>query len=194
MPARKGRGLFAAALADRMPYLPVEEEGRLSDPALRENFVERVFCYRRWRTFRSGRPSVRALSEFHARHKFLIMAHSERHMRRLGGLAAGAGGRSLAEAVAEYEEGFFEALSIPPTVRKQVNVLQHLCGFFKKRLDAEDRRELQEVLEDYRLGLVPRIVPVTLIRHHLRRCAISYVAEQAYLSPHPKELMLLNCR
>lgn len=201
MPAAGGRGLFAAALVSRLPMLPVEEEGRLTDAAIRENFIERIFAAARWQAFLARTPRPRDLVVFHAAHKFAVLAHSPAHYARLGRLVAGAGerphdghgtGRLRRPRAAEYGELFMEALAVRATRTRHVNVLQHLAGFFKKQLPAGERAELAEVIEEYRRGLLPLIVPITLVRHHVRRFEVAYLADQVYLSPHPKELMLRN--
>jgi len=186
-----GRGLFAAALVERFPALPVEEEGRLGDARLRENFIERVFAMARWRTFVARRPRARDLVAFHAAQKFAVLAHSPAHYTRLGRLVAGAG-RLDASMLDDYARLLMDALAVPATRARHVNVLQHLAGFFKTRLADDERAELGEVIEEYRRELVPLVVPLTLIRHHVRRLAVGYLADQVYLSPHPKELMLRN--
>ena len=189
---RAGVGLFAAALLERFPLLPVEEEGRLSDPRLRENFIERVFAYRRVRSFLAGRWTVGGLVQFHTAHKLLLMAHSPEAYQRLGRLVAGAkaaGRRALHE---RYEREFMEALKVPATARRHVNVLQHMLGYFRDRLDDASRRELVDCIEEYRRGLVPLIVPLTLVRHHVRALDVEYLAGQMYPEPNPKELMLRN--
>jgi uncharacterized protein YbgA (DUF1722 family)/uncharacterized protein YbbK (DUF523 family) len=191
-PARTGRGVFAEALLARLPDLPVEEEGRLSDPRLRENFVERVFAYRRLRDLFSGRWTVGALVRFHAAHKLALLAHSPAAYQELGRLVARAAGIARAEVAAAYGEGFMRALSVVATTRRHVNVLQHMLGYFRDALDDESRAELAGAIADYGQGLVPLVVPVTLIRHQVRRCGIGYLAAQVYLEPHPKELMLRN--
>jgi uncharacterized protein YbgA (DUF1722 family)/uncharacterized protein YbbK (DUF523 family) len=191
VPGAAGRGLFAGALVDRFPALPVEEEGRLNDPALRENFIERVFAMARWRAFATRRPRARDLVAFHAAQKFAVLAHSPAHYARLGRLVAAAGALTSA-MLGEYAQLLMEALAVRATRTRHVNVLQHLAGFFKTRLQADERAELVEVIGEYRHGLVPLIVPITLIRHHVRRLAIGYLRDQVYLSPHPKELMLRN--
>jgi uncharacterized protein YbgA (DUF1722 family)/uncharacterized protein YbbK (DUF523 family) len=188
-PGADGRGLFAAALVERMPMLPVEEEGRLTDPALRENFIERVFAMARWRAFRAGRPRARDLVAFHAAQKYAVLAHSPAHYTRLGRLVAASG---RAPRLAEYGRLLMEALAVPATRGRHANVLQHLAGYFKRTLSTDERAELAEVVDEYRRGLVPLIVPVTLVRHHVRRLGVAYLADQVYLSPHPKELMLRN--
>jgi uncharacterized protein YbgA (DUF1722 family)/uncharacterized protein YbbK (DUF523 family) len=164
-PIERGRGVFAEALVRRLPLLPVEDEGRLNDPRLRESFFTRVFGYRRLRDLlRSDwRPSD--LIAFHAREKFLLLSHDPESLRELGGLVARAGALDR-EALAEaYQERFMQALSVAPGRRRQVNVLEHVAGFFRRRVDDEGRRHLCEATEDFRHGLVPLVVPITLIRH-----------------------------
>lgn len=192
MPTRAGRGVFAAALLERFPHLPVEEEGRLCDPHLRENFIERVFAYRRLRSFFAARWTVGGLVAFHTAHKLQLLAHSPRHYEALGRLVARAKRSPRHEVRAEYEQGFMEALAVLATAKRQVNVLQHMTGYFRDRLDEESRRELAAVIEDYRTGLVPLIVPITLVRHYVRLLGVAYLRGQVYLEPHPKELMLRN--
>lgn len=192
VPARDGVGIFAAALRARLPHLPVEEEGRLSDPRLRENFVERVFAYRRLRDLFKPRWTVGDLVRFHTAHKLTLMAHSERAYRSLGRLVAAAGTVSRSDLSAGYVEQFMTALAAIATPRRHVNVLQHIAGYFKTTLDSASRAELRTVIEEYRRGLVPLIVPMTLIRHHVRRLEVPYLAGQVYLDPHPRELMLRN--
>ena len=192
MPTRSGRGLFAAALLERFPDLPVEEEGRLNDPQLRDNFVERVFAYRRLKDLFAPRWRLGDLVAFHTAHKLQLLAHSPQGYRELGRVVAAAKGRDRDELVREYSAGFMAALRVIATPRRNTNVLQHILGYFKKVLDAPSRAELVALIADYQGGLVPLIVPVTLIRHHVRRHAVAYLAGQTYLEPHPKELMLRN--
>ena len=192
VPSTGGRGLFAAALVRHLPLLPVEEEGRLTDASIRENFIERVFGAARWRAFLAAAPRPRDLVAFHAAQKFAILAHSPAHYQTLGRLVARAGRTLTRAALAEYAELFTEALAVRATRPRQVNVLQHLAGFFKRDLGTDERAELGEVIEEYRKGLVPLVVPLTLIRHYVRRYAIGYLEDQVYLNPHPKELMLRN--
>ena len=191
-PGRVGRGLFAAALTDALPLLPVEEEGRLTDAGIRESFIERVFAAARWQAFTASPPRVRDLVAFHAAHKFAILAHSPRDYAELGRLVAGAGPRLAAETLATYGTRFMQALAVRATRARHINVLQHLAGFLKRQLTDDERAELGEVIAEYRRGLVPMVVPLTLLKHHVRRLAVAYLADQVYLSPHPKELMLRN--
>ena len=191
-PSATGRGLFADALTQRFPQLPVEEEGRLSDPHLRENFVERVFAYSRLRTLFSGTWSVGALVRFHTAHKLILMSHAPAGYRRLGVLVAEARTVPRAELKQRYAAEFMRTMGAMATRRRHTNVLQHMAGYFKNRLDRESKVELQHTIEDYRLGLTPLVVPVTLLQHHVRVHNVEYLAGQLYLQPHPKELMLRN--
>ncbi len=188
----RGAGMFAAAFMRRFPLLPVEDEGRLNDPDLRENFIERIFTLHRYREAATGGVTVRALTEFHARHKLLIMAHSPDAVRRMGRLLAGAAGRPLNEVTAAYEDMLLQALRLIATPRKHTNVLQHMAGYFRGLLDDGDRQELQEVIRRFHAGLLPLIVPVTLVAHHARRHGVDYLLQQVYLDPHPVELKLRN--
>jgi uncharacterized protein YbgA (DUF1722 family) len=192
VPSRSGQGLFAAALRRRFPFLPIEEEGRLSDPRLRDNFVERVFAYVRLRALFTGRWSIGGLVRFHTAHKLTLMAHSPKAYRELGQLVARGKALPRSEAESRYTQAFMRALETIATPRRHANELQHMAGYFKKVLDVPAREELRSTIEDYRLGFVPLIVPITLIRHHVRHHGVAYLAGQAYLDPHPRELMLRN--
>lgn len=192
VPYRQGRGLFAQALMTKLPLLPVEEEGRLYDPGLRENFIERVFGYHRWQTLVSDGRSIKRLVDFYSQEKLLLFAHSEAHMRRLGRIVAQAKKVSFGAAMEEYGRLFMEALGHRATVRKNTNVLQHMLGYFSKQLSSDERNALLGVIGDYRRSLVPLVVPLTLIRHYADKYDIAYLRGQSYLQPHPKELMLRN--
>ena len=193
MPTRDGVGVFARVLTERMPHLPVEEEGRLNDPALRENFVARVFAHWRWRKLMAAGPSRSRLFDYHRRHKFLLMSREPAAVQELGHLLGGADGSVGAGELADrYMDRFTRAMKTTPTRKKHTDVLQHVAGYLSEDLDTGDRGELSETIHEYRKGLVPLVVPVTLLRHHLRRVGQSYLEEQVYLRPHPHELMLLN--
>ena len=189
-PARSGVGAFARVLMEQLSLLPVEEEGRLHDPGLREHFVERVFAYWRWRRFSADGATRGGLVAFHTAHKLQLLAHDPASHRRLGRLVAGRG--PLATVLREYGEAFMAALGVRATPARHVNVLQHMAGYVTRALASDERRELGEVIADYRRGLVPLVVPLTLLGHHVRRQSVSYLAEQVYLNPHPRELMLRN--
>jgi uncharacterized protein YbgA (DUF1722 family)/uncharacterized protein YbbK (DUF523 family) len=192
VPAKSGRGLFAKALVTRFPLLPVEEEGRLNDPRLRENFVERVFAFRRLTTLFAARWSMGDVVRFHTAHKLTLMAHKPEAYQRLGRLVAS--GKTVArhEFQNRYSTEFMAALGTMATPRRHANVLQHMLGYFKETLDHESRAELLDLLQEYAIGRVPLVVPLTLFGHHIRRCGVTYLAEQVYLKPHPTELMLRN--
>jgi uncharacterized protein YbgA (DUF1722 family)/uncharacterized protein YbbK (DUF523 family) len=192
MPAKSGSGLFANAFARHFPLLPVEEEGRLCDPDLRENFIERVFCYHRWHCFVASGFSAERLVEFHTAHKLLLMAHSPEIYRKLGVLVAHAKAGSPQELQAAYEELFMQGLALQATTRKHTNVLQHIMGYFKKQLSAAEKQELLEIIGQYHNKLVPLVVPVTLLRHYVNKYDQQYLKGQYYLAPHPAELMLRN--
>jgi len=191
-PMGKSSGLFAAELARRFPMMPIEEEGRLNDAHLRENFIVRLFALRRWRDLVQATPRTADLVKFHADHKYLLMAHSTERLRELGRIVAASGRRLSRATLDAYCEAFHLALQQRATTRKHTNTLQHIMGYFKTQLSGEDKQELLAAIEDYRLELVPLIVPITLIRHHTRNVDLPYIQDQVYLWPHPKELMLLN--
>ena len=192
MPTRDGRGLFAEALLRRFPNLPVEEEGRLSDPRLRENFIERVFAYRRLKELFRGRWTTGQLVAFHTAHKMALLAHSTSSYTALGQLVAGAAGVPREVLRTEYESLFMRTLAAVATPRRHANVLMHMAGHLKKRLDDASKQELLASINEYRRELVPLVVPLTLIRHYVRTFEVSYLASQTYLEPHPRELMLRN--
>lgn len=192
MPLHTGRGLFANAFMNHFPLLPVEEEGRLHDIGLRENFFDRVFTLIRWREMLAEEGTKRGLVRFHERHKLFLMSHGITIYRELGRIVADLKSRSLSEIQAEYFERLMAALRLKTTVKKQVNVLQHMAGYFKKMLVPEEKQELQQLITQYHDGIVPLIVPLTLINHYVRKYQVEYLADQIYLQPHPIELQLRN--
>jgi len=192
MVSRKGVGLFARDFMERFPLIPVEEEGRLCDPALRENFIERIFCYRRWQNLVRSGGTRQALVQFHTIHKYLLLAHHPQQYELLGRLVGQAHQHRPKELARRYGELFMEALAVKATVRKHVNVLQHMLGYFKARLGAHEKAELLGVIGDYHHGLTPLIVPLTLIKHYVQVFDVGDIHDQVYLNPHPKELMLRN--
>ncbi len=192
MPARSGRGLFAAAVVEHFPRLPVEEEGRLTDPMIRENFIERVFACRRWKDFLGGRRTVGDLVGFHTAHKLLVMAHSPVIYREMGRLVAHAREIPHGELLDRYEELFTGALALQATVAKNTNVLHHIMGYFRAELTGEEKTELLDLIRQYHDRFVPLIVPITLLKHYVAKYRQPYLLEQVYLNPHPAELMLRN--
>jgi uncharacterized protein YbgA (DUF1722 family)/uncharacterized protein YbbK (DUF523 family) len=193
MAQRNGTGIFAREVAKRFPLLPLEEEGRLNDARLRENFIERVFTYYRWTQLLDQEPAPGGLVRFHTAHKLTLMAHSPRHYTEMGRLVAQAGKLPWEELAARYGAQLMEGLSVMGARGKHVNVLQHLMGYVKNDLSSADKQELLALIEDYRQGLLPLIVPLTLLKHHLNRHPVpDWVHQQVYLHPYPKELMLRN--
>jgi len=192
MPHKIGVGIFARIFMEHFPLTPVEEEGRLHDPLLRENFIERIFTYRRYRKLGSEKQHLRSLVDFHARHKLLLMAHSPKYLQQMGRLVARTGEMKAGELSSQYEKLLLEAMALKPTPAKHINVLHHIMGYFKKNLSPEEKQELLEVIENYRRGLIPLIVPVTLLNHYVRKYDEAYLKEQLYLQPHPLELQLRN--
>lgn len=191
-PVRTGRGLFAAAFTQRFPQIPVEEEGRLHDPALRENFIERIFALKRWRDMFGSRRTVGRLVAFHTREKLLIMAHSQTHYRQMGRLVAAGSSMTPSQLYDRYEANLMEALTLKATVAKHTNVLMHILGYFKKQLSGDEKQEVLEIIDSYRKNHLPLIVPVTLLNHFVRKYRQPYLSEQTYLNPHPLELALRN--
>jgi uncharacterized protein YbgA (DUF1722 family)/uncharacterized protein YbbK (DUF523 family) len=189
---RTGRGLFAEAVVDVLPNLPVEEEGRLNDPALRENFVERVFAYQRLRALFASRWTTHSLVVFHSRHKLQLLSHSRPGYAELGHLVADAVKYSRRDVSATYQRVFMATLSRLATSGKHSDVMQHAIGHLKRLIQPGDRDELLAAIEDHRRGIVPLIVPITLLRHHIRRRDVGYLKDQTYLDPHPRELALRN--
>jgi uncharacterized protein YbgA (DUF1722 family)/uncharacterized protein YbbK (DUF523 family) len=189
---RVGAGLFTAAFMARFPLVPVEEEGRLHDPWLRESFIERIFCRRRWLDLVQAGKQRGRLVEFHADHKFLLLTHGRAGYTELGRLVASAKDYRNDDLFAAYEKGFMAALAQRTTIKKVTDVLQHMLGFFKKQLTSDEKAELLETIDAYRNSLVPLIVPITLIKHYVRKYEVSYLARQVFLSPFPAELMLRN--
>ena len=191
--ARKaGAGLFARAFMDRFPLLPVEDEGRLHDIGIRENFIVRVFAFSRWKEQCAADRSPAAIIDFYARHKYLLMAHNPAMQKEMGRLVARVKGMERGHFLRDFETLFMKALKNQSTVKKNMNVLMHMAGYFRDRLGADEKKELLEILEQYRRELVPLIVPVTLIRHYARKYGDEYLMSQYYLDPHPLELKLRN--
>jgi uncharacterized protein YbgA (DUF1722 family)/uncharacterized protein YbbK (DUF523 family) len=192
MPERKGVGIFARMFMEHFPLLPVEEEGRLHDPKLRENFIESIFALKRWRDLLKDHPTRGKLVAFQTDQKLLILSHSSKHNQLMGKLVAEAKQVPLEKLYREYEALFVAALRVKTTVKKNTNVLQHMMGYFKKELSADEKQELLEVINGYHEGLAPLIVPITLLKHYVRKYDQPYLKEQVYLNPHPVELKLRN--
>jgi uncharacterized protein YbgA (DUF1722 family)/uncharacterized protein YbbK (DUF523 family) len=189
---KRGVGAYARVLMQSLPHLPCEEEGRLNDPLLRENFVNRVYAYRRWQSLRADGLTPKALIDFHARHKYMVMAHSQAAYQRLGRLLSDLKGVELMRLADAYEAEFMAALKRRVGRKRHVNALQHIQGYLRDRIDGGDRRELAESIEAYRREEVPLIVPMKLLRHYFRRNPDDYIDKQWYLDPYPESLGLRN--
>ena len=192
VPTKKGVGLFAWTFMRHFPQLPVEEDGRMHDPHLRENFIESVFVFKRWRDLLAKGLDAAGLVDFHTRHKLLLLSHSPELYREMGKLVARAGKLPIQQLQEDYQALLMKAMRLRSSMRKQINVLQHLLGYFKKQLSADEKQEALELIELYRNGSVPLIVPITLINHYVRKYQEPYLGRQHYLHPHPIELQLRN--
>jgi uncharacterized protein YbgA (DUF1722 family) len=192
MPNKKGQGIFARVFTEHFPLVPVEEEGRLHDSKLRETFIEQIFTLMRWRQTLSKKNTLGNLVDFHTRHKLLMMSHSPSHSQMMGKLVAGGKSLPMDELFTQYETLLIDALRLKTTLKKNINVLQHIMGYFKKQLSPDEKQELLEIIEHYRREHVPLIVPVTLLNHYIRKYKQPYLAQQVYLNPHPVALKLRN--
>ena len=190
--SNRGVGLFARAFMAGFPLVPVEEEGRLHDAALRENFIERIFALKRWRQVAAEKKSRGSIVAFHTAHKLQIMSHSQQHYRDMGKIVARIKEIPLEDLYQQYEVMLMQALFLKATVKKNVNVLQHMAGYFKKQLSKDEKQELGEVIEQYHRNYTPLIVPITLVNHYVRKYDQEYLKNQYYLNPHPIELKLRN--
>jgi uncharacterized protein YbgA (DUF1722 family)/uncharacterized protein YbbK (DUF523 family) len=192
MPSKKGVGMFARIFMNHFPLLPVEDEGRLHDPQLRENFIERIFALKRWREVLSKKESRGNLVNFHTKHKLLILSHSPKHYQIMGKLVAKAKEIPIKELYQQYQNILMEALQLKTIPKKNANVLMHMMGYFREQLSSDEKQELLEVIENYRQEVIPLIVPIILINHYVRKYDQPYLKHQVYLNPHPLELQLRN--
>jgi uncharacterized protein YbgA (DUF1722 family)/uncharacterized protein YbbK (DUF523 family) len=192
MPEKAGVGLFAKTFMDHFPLIPTEEEGRLHDPKLRESFIESIFTLKRWREVAQEKKSLGNLVAFHTQHKLLLLSHSEKHYRAMGKVVAEGKKLPPTELYASYEILLLEALKLRTTVKKNANVLQHMMGYFKEQLSKDEKQEILEILDEYRKGYIPLVVPITLLNHYVRKYKEEYLGQQVYLNPHPVALQLRN--
>jgi uncharacterized protein YbgA (DUF1722 family)/uncharacterized protein YbbK (DUF523 family) len=192
IPAKVGAGLFTKAFMDHFPLIPVEEEGRLNDPTLREMFIGRVFTLRRFRDLLAAGKTRGGLVAFHTDHKLLLLSHDRKGYTEMGRLVAAAKELTPSVLYDRYQSLLMEALSAKPTVKKSADVLLHMMGHVKKVLTIDEKQELLEVINRYREKLIPLVVPVTLVAHYVRKYRVSYLERQVFLNPHPVELMLRN--
>ena len=191
-PINKGRGIFAQGFTDKFPLLPVEEEGRLNDAKLRDNFIERLFAMSRWHELNSKEKSVANLTCFHTQHKYSIMAHCPEALKLLGGYIAKSKNEDINELYEKYFNEFITAMRNIATERKNTNTLEHIMGYLKNDLNKDEKSELKDIIDNYRNRLIPLIVPITLLNHYVRKYKPEYLLQQYYLNPHPQELMLRN--
>lgn len=191
-PNRNGVGVYAKRLLENYPQLPTEEEGRLEDPHLRENFIQRVYVYSRWKAMCLKEPDLKDLQKFHAQHKYILMSHNQAQEKIIGALLVGSKDFDLSGARNAYLEQMMACLKVIATRKNHVNTLQHIQGYLKNHLDSADKAELGELIAGYGQGLLPLIVPITLLRHHFKKHPNDYITDSYYMAPHPGELMLLN--
>jgi uncharacterized protein YbgA (DUF1722 family) len=192
VPSRRGTGIFAGAFMARFPFMPVEDDGRIHDPVLRENFIERVFVSHHWQVMMQKEFKFKDLEIFHRDHKLLMMSHSQKHLTLLGRINANREKMPLSQAASEYHQLLMEGLKLIATPKKQTNVLMHMLGYFKKQLTKDEKEELLNIIERYYQGALPLVVPVTMLAHYVRKFDEPYLEGQIYLNPHPAELMLRN--
>ena len=191
-PVETGAGLYTRTMMENFPNLPIEEEGRLGDPVLRENFIQRVFIYKRWRDMVESGMQWKDLIQFHGQHKLILFSHDQDKARALGRRLAADDRGEINHFADQYLESLMQILKIPAKRSNHVNVLEHIRGYLKTSLDKDDKAELTDSIENYRLGLLPLIVPITLLRHHFRKFPDDYIENSFYMHPHPDELMLRN--
>ena len=192
MPQHNGVGSFARAFMQRFPNIPVEEDGRLNDPRIRENFIQRIFIHRSWRRVTDENKTAHGIIDFHTHHKYSLFSHSEPIYRGMGKMIAQAGVLTPNELFSDYEDQLMMCLKKPASHNTHTNVMTHIFGYFKKDLDNDEKSEMLEILENYREGNIPRIVPITLLKHYTRKYTKTYLEDQSYLNPHPLKLKLLN--
>jgi uncharacterized protein YbgA (DUF1722 family)/uncharacterized protein YbbK (DUF523 family) len=190
IPAQKGVGLFARAFVERFPLLPVEEEGRLNDSALRENFIDKIMAFSRWLEYEENDGSAQGLMEFHSRHKHMLMAHSPDSVKELGRIVAAQSRKNLTETKSRYVETLMKALDYKVSSKKNRNVMMHIMGYFKNNLSVYEKQELLDLINDYVDGLFPMLSPLTLLRHYARKYNNEFLLQQYYLNPSVEELQL----
>ncbi len=192
MPSLKGTGIFAGAFIHRFPIIAVEDEGRLHDSKLRENFIERIFVFNRWKKLLAEHADRGGLVSFHTDLKLLLMSHSQKHYSILGRFVANAKKGKNEDLFTHYITTLMEGLKLIATVKKNTNVLMHILGYFRNNISSDEKAELLDVIENYHNGHIPLVVPVTLINHYVRKYEEPWLKRQHYLNPHPAELMLRN--
>jgi uncharacterized protein YbgA (DUF1722 family)/uncharacterized protein YbbK (DUF523 family) len=189
---KNGVGVFARLFMKHFPLLPVEDEGRLHDPRLRDNFIERIFTLKRWREVRSKKESRGGLIDFHTQHKLLILSHSPNHYRKMGNLVGRAKDLPLKKVFQQYQTLLMGSLQLKITPKKNASVLMHAMGYLRKLLTSDEKQELLETIDRYRKGYIPLIIPITLLNHYVQKFNQPYLKQQVYLNPHPLEVLLRN--
>ncbi|MDA3895078.1 MAG: DUF523 and DUF1722 domain-containing protein [Desulfobacteraceae bacterium] len=192
MPANQGVGIWARIFTENSPLLPVEEEGRLHDPGLRENFIQRIFVFKRWQEVLKKGKTRGNLVDFHTRHKLLLLSHNQKNYREMGKLVASSKDVTQTELFERYVEILNQTMMLKTTRPKNVNVLIHIMGYFKKMLPSDEKQELLEIINQYKKNYLPLVVPITLLNHYVRKYDVPYLASQVYMNPHPIELGLRN--
>lgn len=187
-----GRGLYADAFKKAHPFMPMEESGRLNDPLLRENFITRVYAYHDWQQLVDSGLTPHKLTQFHARYKYVLMAHSPKDYGELGRMLADAGKRDIEILATNYFSALMAVLSTLASRKTHTNVLMHIQGYLKKKLSSAEKQELADIINRYRTAELPLIVPITLLKHHFNNHPDPYIAKQAYLQPYPDALSLRN--
>ncbi len=185
-----GIGLYTKHLMEQMPWLPVEEDGRLNDPVLKENFISRIYSLKDFYRSMEGQPTPGKIIAFHSRYKLTLMAHDPSAYKSLGRLVANQSDYNPEEFYQAYRTGLMDALKNRASRKNVTNVLMHIQGYFKRALNKDEKAELAKVIDDYRVGLLPILAPLTLIKHYLNAYPDDYLADQIFLQPHPEEMRL----
>lgn len=188
----KGRGAYAKRFMELMPLLPVEEAGRLNDPGLRDNFLTRVFAFHDFKTNVAAAPTAKKLIDFYSRYKYQVMVHHVPSYFSIGRYLSNLSGRDINTSSDEFFRLFMEALTHHATRRGNTNVIMHLRGYLKEHLNTQDKHELSQLIDSYKAGMVPLVVPLTLLKHHLLKLDNPYLKSQTFWSPHPERLGLRN--
>jgi uncharacterized protein YbgA (DUF1722 family)/uncharacterized protein YbbK (DUF523 family) len=191
-PIERGSGIFAMQFTKDHPLIPCIDDGPLNDHQLKENFIARIFAYKDWKENVETDYCARNLIEFHSRYKYTIMAHSLAYYKELGRLVAGVKNQDAKERSENYIVKFMEGLKIISTIKNNANVLYHILGYLREKVDGKIRQEIVDLIEQYRRGMIPLIVPISFYRHYFEKHPDEYILKQNYLNPYPDELKLRN--
>jgi len=187
---KKAIGIFAKEITDKQPFLPIEEDGRLNDPWLKENFLMQIFAYKEYKLFLDNNPSFKDLVAFHTSYKYLIYAKSQESYKKLGGIVANHEKRDIADVLSDYTPAFLEAIGKKGNINKTYNVLLHIFGYFKKQINSEEKEHILTACQEYKDGIIPLIAVIKLLNLYVKRFDDSYLKTQKFLNPYPKELAL----